>query len=376
MRNALVLGGKLQGVEAAYLMKEAGWHVSLADKNPDAEASLLANQFFAVDLLEGDFLVREMRKADLVIPALEKIDILERIDKAAKETGAPLMFGMDAYRVSCSKKRSDKLFQELGIPVPKPWPECSFPVIVKPSGRSGSEGVRKIGNEKDLASFMEEHGDTDWVVQEYLDGSSYSIEIVARGGRMQTFQVTRLEMDEIYDCKRVICPSGLSAAQERAFGETAKILAEAVKLEGIMDVEAILSDGELKVLEIDARIPSQTPTAVYHATGILMPLVYADMEDASPPFRCRQSVLYEHVQVKDGTVWIGGEHLMGGHGPLHRARNFFGADEALTNYFSGCGEWAATLILCGSDEKACRDKHHQVMQSILESMALTGGERI
>ena len=27
MKRVLVLGGKLQGLEAAYLMKKAGWHV-------------------------------------------------------------------------------------------------------------------------------------------------------------------------------------------------------------------------------------------------------------------------------------------------------------------------------------------------------------
>ena len=33
-------------------------------------------------------------------------------------------------------------------------------------------------------------------------------------------------------------------------------------------MEVILHRGELKVLEIDARLPSQTPTVVFHSTGV------------------------------------------------------------------------------------------------------------
>ena len=35
-----------------------------------------------------------------------------------------------------------------------------------------------------------------------------------------------------------------------------------------MDVEVILDDGVMKVLEVDARLPSQAPTTVYWSTGI------------------------------------------------------------------------------------------------------------
>ena len=45
-------------------------------------------------------------------------------------------------------------------------------------------------------------------------------------------------------------------------------IAELIELKGIMDVEVIDDEGILKVLEIDARIPSQTPTVVYHSTGV------------------------------------------------------------------------------------------------------------
>ncbi len=41
-----------------------------------------------------------------------------------------------------------------------------------------------------------------------------------------------------------------------------------VLIDALHHVEVIDDHGEFKVLEIDARLPSQTPTVVYHTTGV------------------------------------------------------------------------------------------------------------
>ena len=63
-------------------------------------------------------------------------------------------------------------------------------------------------------------------------------------------------MDEIYDCKRVIAPVTISDKMKSRFSELAIKLANILRLEGIMDVEVIEHEGELKVLEVDHKIPS------------------------------------------------------------------------------------------------------------------------
>ncbi len=40
-----IIGGKLQGLEALYLARKAGYKTLLIDKNPDATATRLCNQF-------------------------------------------------------------------------------------------------------------------------------------------------------------------------------------------------------------------------------------------------------------------------------------------------------------------------------------------
>ena len=120
-------------------------------------------------------------------------------------------------------------------------------------------------------------------------------------------------------------------------------LAEAVALEGIMDVEVILHDHTLKVLEIDARLPSQTPTAVFWSTGVNLLQVLGELtlSGTVAPFCPTQQkgVVYEHIRVSPGLIEILGEHVMATAGPLHLYTDFFGADEAITNYVPGAAHW-------------------------------------
>ena len=47
-----VVGGKLQGVEAVYLSKKAGWEVMVIDKDSNAPAVSLCDYFYKADLLK------------------------------------------------------------------------------------------------------------------------------------------------------------------------------------------------------------------------------------------------------------------------------------------------------------------------------------
>ena len=52
MRVAIV-GGKLQGVEAAYLAKKAGWEVVLVDRKSWVPAAGLCDSFYSLDVTKG-----------------------------------------------------------------------------------------------------------------------------------------------------------------------------------------------------------------------------------------------------------------------------------------------------------------------------------
>jgi pyrrolysine biosynthesis protein PylC len=349
----LVAGGRLQGTEAAYLAREAGWEVLVADVDSEAPAAGLCDEFLLVDVTDEWALKRALRGVDLVVPALEDLEVLPVLERVSHGEGIPIAYDPRAYRISSCKIKSDRLFAEQGVPAPRPGAR-TFPVIAKPSGSSGSDGVRRFGDEGEFQRFKVNMGEglSGWVIQEYLEGPSYSLEVVGTGLHFRTLQVTQLEMDPVYDCKRVLAPADLETPLVEALRADTVRLARAMGLVGVMDIEVILNSGRLQALEIDARLPSQTPTAVYKSSdqNLLEWLkeVFVDGRLPEAGIRVKRAVIYEHVWAHDGVLEVTGEHIMGTGGHLSHRRGFFGACEALTNFRGPWLPWVATLINTGS----------------------------
>jgi pyrrolysine biosynthesis protein PylC len=143
----------------------------------------------------------------------------------------------------------------------------------------------------------------------------------------------------------------------------------------MMDIEVILHKNELKVLEIDARLPSQTPTAVLKSTGINMLDILYDIFNRGkiphiPKIVDEKPVIYEHIRVNSDTLEVSGEHIISEAGPLHYQTDFFGADEALTDFDSDNRNWVATLILSGKTKEEVVQKHHRVLETIRGTFGL------
>ncbi|RLC74463.1 MAG: 3-methylornithine--L-lysine ligase PylC, partial [Chloroflexi bacterium] len=235
-----IIGGNLQGVEATYLAKKAGWEVLLIDKNPQAAASLMCDRFLPLTVTAKSDPNEILKQVELIIPALENNGALSILKEWSLETGIPLAFDMEAYAISSSKKKSGQIFKEININVPKSWPQCDFPIVVKPDLESGSRGVKSIHNEKELTSnYPINNALNQMVVQEYLEGPSYSLEIIGYPGNYTPLQVTELHMDSDHDCKRVLAPSGLDSTLVIEFEQMAIRVAEHIQLKGLMDVEVI-----------------------------------------------------------------------------------------------------------------------------------------
>jgi len=371
MRGAIV-GGKLQGVEAAFLAHEAGWEAVLIDKRPRVPAAGLCRSFVQCDVAQdAAALRRAVAGVDFILPALEDTTALRALKESAAAVGIPLAYDAGAYFVTHSKKRSNRLFQRLGIPMPRSWPQCGLPIVAKPSAQSGSQGVVKIGTQQELDDFVRRTGPAleHWVLQEYLEGPSYSMEVLGHAGRYVALQVTELEMDRDYDCKRVVAPVEIPELLGRQLRKMSLAIARGLRLTGIMDVEFIVHEGTAKVLEIDARLPSQTPTAVYQSTGINMlellgEIYVSDKAPVVPLVTALRGVIYEHVRVSPDGMEFRGEHIIGEVDSLELVPEFFGADLGLTNYRASVFPWVATLITTGDNLKQAWLKREQVISHI------------
>ena len=363
-----VVGGNLQGVEAAYLAGKAGWEVVVIDRKPVVPACGICDRFVQCDVTGEDNLDNQFNGVDLIIPALENETALTCLNDFTRSAGLPFAFDLKAYLISSSKLKSDQLFARINVPAPRPWPDCNFPVVAKPSVGSGSQGVAILDNSEAVQKLIDTT-DESWVVQEYIQGPSYSIEVLGLPGDYTSFQVTDLEMDADYDCKRVLAPTELPDKQISKFEKISLDLADELDLKGLMDVEVISHENTLKVLEIDARLPSQTPSAVFWSKGLNMVEMLGNLflekdnqKNISP--NAQKGVVYEHIKVSPGTIEVAGEHIMSVTDALQLHKDFFGADEAITNYAPNRDEWVATLIFYENSRDTVRQKRNSVISDM------------
>lgn len=376
----LVAGGRLQGTEITFLAKEAGYEVWAADRDPRAPAAGLADRFLKVDFHDEDLMRTYIGEADYVIPALEDEKILDRLQELCEAEHTLFLFDLEAYRISESKLRSRQLFAELGLLMAAPYPECGFPVILKPDGESGSRGVRKIDNEEELKKVLrevkEQNPDGRLVLEQFLTGPSYSLEVIGNGKEYVCSQITEVITDEDYDCCQIVAPARIPEDVAEQFYEIAAELFKAIRIRGIFDIEVIEMDHRLYLLEIDARFPSQTPISVYYSTGrnlvdimirLLKDRLPGEEKTASDSGGEKKTVkektpdkekicYYQQILLNQGHAALKGEHIMGGSGPLTKYQAAPRADCILAPNLKREDGWRAITVVTGSTHEEARHK--------------------
>ncbi|MFA6680282.1 MAG: 3-methylornithine--L-lysine ligase PylC [Candidatus Methanomethylophilaceae archaeon] len=370
-----IVGGALQGMEAAYLAYNAGYETVIVDRRADAPASSLGDHFVQLDPVKDRFKAMQVfGDCDAVLPANENPELLTVLETLTFDAEVPLLFDMDAYRISCSKIVSNDLMGRLSVPMPKQWPACGFPAVVKPSSQSGSVGVSVVRSEAEMNRGLEEIQRLNDVpvIQEYVRGRNFSVEVIGDGISAMPYFLTEVILDENYDCKMVRCNPDKDKEVCLQLGEYAVKIAESMSLNGIMDIEAIEGQNGIRTLEIDARLPSQTPAAVYHATGVnlLKELVKSRFRGITVPKFHSCSSIYEHVYVDKGTMRTCGEKMFSHVKEPYILDGLFGADRVITDFSSSNETWYATLIFTGRDETETENKRKNCIRSMMEECSI------
>ncbi len=375
MRIAIV-GGALQGMEAVLLSKAAGYETVVLDRKKGAPAMSLCDEPVNIDpTKDPEGALEVFRGCGAVIPACEEMDLLKVLDSMKSKMDAPLLFDLASYNISNSKNRSNEVMKSVGVPLPQPWPQCGFPAIVKPSSQSGSIGVTVAMNDEDMRKGLDivKSLNDEPVIQEFVHGKSVSVEVIGNGKTAKGYITTEVCLDSNYDCKMVRCnPNIMTKDDCDLFAKIGKDVAEAIGLSALMDVEAILTPKGLRVLEIDARIPSQTPAAIEAATGVNLLEELATTALGKPADRRPRegSSVYRHVYLRNGELRSSGEKEFGHVVSPRFAPGLFGSDNCITDYEPGKAEWHATLISKGRTEKEADEKADACIESILNECSI------
>lgn len=349
MTSVLIVGGKLQGIEISYLASCAGYSTTLVDKNPNVPAVGLVDAFEMIDACDMSAMLPVIKQHHIIMPALEDTVVLERLYEIARMTSTPIVYDPEAYRVSKSKKNSNALFEKIGVPVPPLSDGTEETVIIKPDDRSGSQGIRVMNGlaYKDGLDKNPNLIPPDSIIQRFIEGPSYSMEVIGSKRGWIGLPITEVLTGDDFDCVGINAPASISPEVCSQFEWIAKQIADSLAIDGIFDIEVIEHEGQLYVLEIDARFPSQTPISVYHATGINMVSLLCDKQrqDLLPrmdsPFFC----LYRHIRVSGRRIETIGEHALGQCGVMTSIKGFAGADVAITDYREGKECWCCIVVV-------------------------------
>jgi pyrrolysine biosynthesis protein PylC len=378
MRLAIVGGCTPRGIETTYLAKKAGFEVIVIDKVRDAPAYSMADDHAVVAPQGEDSLAMNIfSDCDAVLPACENIGVLSKLDGMLRYTDTPFLLDIDSFMVSSSKPASNGLMEKTGVPIPKRWKEkCGYPAVVKPSSQSGSIGVRIVHSKEDMNNAVEtivSIGDVP-VIQEYAPGKVVSLEILGNGREFRPFVLTEGMLNKDNDVKGVKClPRSISAEREKELREIVESIAANLNLTSLMNVEAIDSVDGLKVLEFDARIPTQAPSAVLAATGINM---LKEMTDPDGEWvragKCtdRGVASNEYLIVRDGKLMTCGENE---YVKIRRPRItkwLFGSDEMITDYKEGSDEWRCAMINSARTEADLEKKRARCIEMIMSECGI------
>lgn len=192
--------------------------------------------------------------------------------------------------------------------------------------------------------------------------------------RLQAGANTEVDVDEAYDCKRIIAPAKLKKEEAEQLFSIGRKLAEALKIKGIFDIEVICHKGTLKLLEVDARVPSQTPISVYHSCGFNMIEAMIQFAIGKPVCQEKketQVVMYQQIVVSEQDIKVLGEHVMGTCKRLHREKNFFGALDAITDYEPGADNFSAIVVTAGNTQEEAYVRFENCVKQLADAVGKT-----
>lgn len=362
-----VCGGGLQGTELCFLAKKAGWHVELLDRKERPNALYLSDNFICADLsteLLGNA-KRAVKQADIVLPAMENMASLINLENFCAKYDIPFAFDLEAWRVTRTKRECRALFKDFDIPIPGSVRRPDdYPYVLKPVHGSGSQGVKVIRRHEDLPAHIKEiWNDSEWILEKYCSGRQFSMEICGVPGDYKTFMLTEILVDSHHDCNCVVAPAP-DIASHTEMSQYLLTLAQALELHGIMDIEAISSHEGMRVLEIDARFPSQTPIAIWLSTGINLAeylvscfIPYTPGLAKSQPHPSK----YMHLCRKNEKLFFPGEHSLDK--PLCPIL-LPGGTEILASRGEAPGDWNAVLLLSGTTWSDLQKKYQQVTKML------------
>ena len=229
-----------------------------------------ADFFYEISITEKDQILNICRKIQPDAVATIGSDLANiTVQYLAEKLGLPGN-SRECIKNSTNKASMRLAFQKAGIPVPffktveegEKYSPQSYPVIVKPTDRSGSRAITKVYKEDDLAEAVMNAASQSFekkaIIEEYIEGAEYSVETISYKGHHTCLAVTKKYTTGSPHYIEVahIQPAPLTEEMEN---RVKKLVFRALDALGVVCGAAhselrISKKGEIRIIEIGSRM--------------------------------------------------------------------------------------------------------------------------
>jgi carbamoyl-phosphate synthase large subunit len=300
-RKVMVLGGGPnrigQGIEfdyccvhAALALREDGFETIMVNCNPETVSTDYDTSdrlYFEPVTLEDVLEIVDKEKPFGVIVQYGGQTPL-RLARELAAAGVPIIgTNADSIDVAEDRERFQKLLERLKLRQPpnrtarsvgeavKQAEEIGYPVVVRPSYVLGGRAMEIVHQQADLERYMKDavkvSNDSPVLLDRYLsDAIEVDVDCIADGKDVFIGGVMEhVEQAGVHSGDSACClpPHSLSSHLERELRRQTVLLAKALNVSGLMNVQFAIQRGTVYVLEVNPRA-SRTVPFVSKATGV------------------------------------------------------------------------------------------------------------
>ncbi len=338
-RKIVILGGGPnrigQGIEfdyccvhAAYALKEAGFETIMVNCNPETVSTDYdtADRLYFEPLTAEDViaLVRREQQNGTLVGCIVQYggQTPLKLSLALTEAGIPILgTSADAIDIAEDRERFQALLRRVGLLQPENGiarsaleaediaDRIGFPVVIRPSYVLGGRAMEIVHDRAGLHRYMREavrvSGDNPVLIDRYLnDAIEVDVDCICDGETVYVAGVMEhIEEAGIHsgDSACSLPPYTLSPATVTELKAETEVLAKALGVVGLMNVQYAIKDGAIFVLEVNPRA-SRTVPFVAKATGVPVAKIGARVmagAKLATDFRLDDDTIAPHVAVKE-----------------------------------------------------------------------------
>lgn len=268
-------------VHSVWAIKEHGYEAIIINNNPETVSTdfSISDKLYFEPLTEEDVMnIIELEKPKGVVVQFGGQTAINLADKLAAHGVHILGTSLEDLDRAENRNKFEAALQELGIPQPLGKTcftkeealvianEIGFPVLVRPSYVLGGRAMEIVYDEKDLSHYMtnavKESSEHPILIDRYLTGKEVEVDAISDGetvvipGIMEHIERAGVHSG---DSIAVYPPQNISEEQIATLVDYTERLAKGLNVIGLMNIQYVLSEGNVYVIEVNPRSSRTVP---------------------------------------------------------------------------------------------------------------------